>query len=239
MSPKKRNFSRNIGIYRLIDRKRIFKNFPKNMLYLEMLIFMDFWTKNYILQSNLKKSTFSSNFYIYGFMDQKLFFAKKSKEFLYLWIYGQKTIFSKWSQKKCFTQNCPYLRLCGQKSIFPNYLKKRTDLKKVIFLEILIFTDLWTKNKFSKLSQKHALPRNVDIYGDMDRKRFFQNDLKNRVIPKKVIFVEILIFTDLWTNNFFFKMIAKTFFSKSSKEKYLFLQFLYFWIYGQKTIFSK
>ena len=50
-----------------------------------------------------------------------------------------------WCQKNVFWSKYWYLRIYGQKVIL------------------------------SKLSQKRALHRNVGIYGDMDRKRFFQN----------------------------------------------------------------
>ena len=44
-----------------------------------------------------------------------------------------------------------------------------------------MFTDLWTKNDFFKSN----FPRNADIHGFMDKKRFFQNDLKKRAYHPK------------------------------------------------------
>ena len=44
--------------------------------------------------------------------------------------------------------------------------------KKVLLLEILIFTRIWSKQVFKVISRKRPLPRNIDIYGDMGKNRF-------------------------------------------------------------------
>ena len=52
-------------------------------------------------------------------------------------------------------------------------------LKNVVFVDMLMYTDLWRKKQyFSNDLKNRALSRNVDIYGNMDKNRFFQNDLK-------------------------------------------------------------
>ena len=48
--------------------------------------------------------------------------------------------------------------------------------------------------------KKRILPRNVDIYRDMGKKRLFQIDLK---------FPEMWIFTEIWAKYDFFKIISK------------------------------
>ena len=107
----------------------------------------------------------------------------------------------------------------GEKRFFENVdisdIWTKTKLSKcpqnnVIFLEILIYTDLWTKNDFLKLismqrpfprnidsyefsNKKRALPRIVDICGDVDQD---VNDLKKRRFPRNVdIFGDISIVT--------------------------------------------
>ena len=139
------------------------------------------------------------------------------------------------------------------KSHFSKWSKK----KNVIFLEILIFTDLWTKkdfikwsqynvpfleiliyilmfkNRFFKWWQKRVSTRNVDIYRDMDK-----NDLS-----RNVVFVEMLIFSDICTKNDFWKwaqniVIFIEMLIFSDIHMYLFLEFWYFRIYGQKTVFE-
>ena len=42
-----------------------------------------------------------------------------------------------------------------------------------------------------------CFPRNINIYGDMDKQRIFKSDLKN------VLFLEILVFSDIWAKNDF------------------------------------
>ena len=103
----------------------------------------------------------------------------------------------------------------------------------VPFLEILIYILLF-KNWFFKWSQERVLTRNVDIYRDMDK-----NDLS-----RNVVFVEMLIFSDICTKNDFWKwaqniVIFIEMLIFSDIHMYLFLEFWYFRIYGQKTVFFK
>ena len=46
----------------------------------------------------------------------------------------------------------------------------------------MLFTYFWTENNIFK----RALPQNVDIHGDVDKKRFLQNDLKRCALPRNV-----------------------------------------------------
>ena len=158
-------------------------------------------------------------------MDKKRFFLNNLKKcsFSSKCCYGQKTIFSTWSQNN------------------------------VLFLEILIFTNIWTKNDFSKMIWQSACPRNVDIHDDMEQKRRFPRNVdmcKKRLLQsdlqitysskkywdlgiygkktifskwsKKVLVPEMLIFTEIWTKNVgFLKMLiwAKNdFFNVISKK---------------------
>ena len=85
--------------------------------------------------------------------------------------------------------------------------------------------------------KKSTYTLNFDIFGDMDKKRIFQNDLSKTSFSKNLIFksdlkitcfseicsknhfsIEWLIFLDIWTKNIY---------SKRSKENYLFLKFWY------------
>ena len=129
-----------------------------------------------------------------------------------------------------FLSKCWYFRIHWQKTTFSKWSQN-----KDIFIEILIFTALWTRNDFLKLSQKTCFY--VDIYGY--NKRLFQNDLKIttfswkywylHIFGQKTIFIEILIFTDLWTKNDFLNWSQKMCFS----PKFWFLR-----RYGQKTGFQ-
>ena len=55
--------------------------------------------------------------------------------------------------------------------------------------------------KFQIDLKKRHLPRNVDIYVDMDKKRVFQNDLKKSRYRR---YVDILIY-DIWAKKPFLK----------------------------------
>ena len=139
------------------------------------MISKNFSSKCWYFRLYRQKPIFKSDFKITSFFTKCWYF----------WIYWQNTTFSKWSQN-----NDIFMEML----IF-TYLWTKNDFHWNI--DIYLF-DLWTKTFFSKLSQKCVLSRNVNIYKDMDKKRFF-------------------------------KMISKTSFSSIC---------LYFPIYEQKTIFS-
>ena len=109
---------------------------------------------------------------------------------------------------------------------------------------MIFITEICIKHDFFKMiSKERNFPWNIDIYGYMDiffsKCRCFQIYLllaKNdffKVITKNVIFLEMLVFLEIWTKHVFFKMISKTLFS--SKYWYSW----HFRIYGQKPIFQK
>ena len=119
-------------------------------------MFMDLWTKYDFFKMISKKRDVD----IYGDMDKKGFY---------------KVISRKWSNNN------------------------------VILIENVIFTDLWTINDFFNMISKKL---DIDIYRDMDKKLFF------KIISRKwshntVIFLEILIYTDLWIKNDIFKTISR------------------------------
>ena len=80
----------------------------------------------------------------------------------------------------------------------------QNDPKKRRFHRYVDICGYMAKNYFKKLFKK-SLFCNVDIADILAKKQFFQNDLTKRVLPcnvdNYVIFLEILIFTDLWTKN--------------------------------------
>ena len=154
---------------------------------------------------------------------------------IYLRLYGQKQIFSKWSQNndlflKMLTKNdlmlskCWYLRRFFQNdlkiTIFSSkYCQKIANI--MFYPEMLIcITEIWIKHDFFKMIAKERnFPWNIDIYGYMNiffsKCRYFQIYLlmaKNnffKVITKNVIFLEMLVFSEIWTKHVFFKMISK------------------------------
>ena len=83
-----------------------------------------------------------------------------------------------------------------------------------------------TWQNFPKLmpNQPH-FPRNMDIYGFMDKKRIFKNNLKIMCFSPK--------YSYLWSNG------RKTAISKWSQETWFSSKCWYSWILGQTTIFSK
>ena len=83
-----------------------------------------------------------------------------------------------------------------------------------------------------------ALFRNVDIYEDMDQKRFFfQNDIKKCRFRRNVAIFGYNNDFSKWSQN---NVISSKYwyFFKRSTEKYLFVEFWYFRRYGLKTIFQ-
>ena len=119
--------------------------------------------RNFTMSSRKKKS--SRTIDNYGFIEKNDFWKMISKKPHFprnVDIYGEKIYFSK------STQN------------------------KVVFLEIIICSELWVNKMISKLG------RNNDMYGFVDKKWFFQNDL-----TKVVIFPEMFIFSQIWVNNYF------------------------------------
>ena len=60
-------------------------------------------------------------------------------------------------------------------------------------------------NGYEKWSQKRPFSRNVYIFGNMYKKRLFQSDLKITIF----YWYKVLIFADLWTKKYFFKIISK------------------------------
>ena len=59
---------------------------------------------------------------------------------------------------------------------------------------MLKFSDIWTKNDFFEVIQKkRGYSRNVNIYGDMDKKLIFESDL----ITTSFMYLEMLKFWDI------------------------------------------
>ena len=90
-------------------------------------------------------------------------------------------------------------------TIFKSDLKKSFFFLKCccfeIFLEILMFFRLFEqKTIFSKRSNQKQLFLAYDIFGDMDKKRLFPNDLKKQYD----VFIEIVILTVFRTKYDFF-----------------------------------
>ena len=59
------------------------------------------------------------------------------------------------------------------------------------------------KQFFKVISKLHNFPRNVDIFGKKNKKQLFESNIK-----KKLIFLEIFIFTDIGKKRFL-KVISK------------------------------
>ena len=89
-----------------------------------------------------------------------------------------------------------------------------THARYQITKTISIFLEFWYFRRYRKSTwqqKEHFLPRNgqkrlllnVDIFRHMDKKLFFQRDLK------KSSFFLNLIFSMVWTKNYFFKEISK------------------------------
>ena len=85
-----------------------------------------------------------------------------------------KNIFSNWSQNNAlYFEMLISLYIWEKKVLFlEETIFSKWSQNNVNFLEIMIFLDIWIKNDFVKMiSRKCAYPRNVDIYGDMDKKQ--------------------------------------------------------------------
>ena len=134
--------------------------------------------------------------------------------------------FSKWSQKNnFFFSNSFFLNFeisgdMGKKDFF------QCDLKKTCFCVkgIWNITDIWTNDLikpsfFSKYW--HFRRYGQKLFWSQTNVLFRRYEQKTRDL--NVIFLEMLIFL----------------YNERSKENYLFLEFWYIRIYGQKTIFSK
>ena len=81
-------------------------------------------------------------------------------------------------------------------------------------------------------NMKHEMWQNVDIFGVMSQKRFF------KCFQKHFHFLEVLIFSDTFAKNYFFKW-TKTTVSKWAQKTSFFSKCWYFWRYGKTTIFAK
>ena len=134
--------------------------------------------------------------------------------------------FSKWFQK--FLKKTSLFSKYWYLSIY--WLKATFSMwpqNNVITFVSLIFADLWTKNVFFKEISKNV-PRNVDSYGNMYKKPFFQSVSKNhcfcryinvfgymskkrflKVISKNGIFLKILMYLDIWTKKMFQRYLKK------------------------------
>ena len=88
---------------------------------------------------------------------------------------------------------------------------------------MLIYTDLWTKNDFSKRSQKNVTFPNCWYLRSYEQKTTFLKWSQNNVI-----FLKIMKFADLDTKRFF----------QNDPKNVLFLDKLILRIYEQKTIFQ-
>ena len=126
-----------------------------------------------------------------------------------------------YQKKTDFIPKCLYLCRYRKRSIFSIWSQKN-----VAFVNMLIFWYIWAKNDFYKWSQNNML------------------------------FLELWIFSDIWIQNYFFKRISKnvaldicrsfgiyicqkTIFRSDLRKTSIFSKRWYFWISGQKTIFSK
>ena len=142
-----------------IGWNNFFKVISKIFPFLEMLIFLDIWTKKLFIQRDLKKSTFSLNFYIFGDMGKKRFFQSDLKinflflEMLIFLICGKNDFFKMISNNAIFSK-FGYFWTYGQITIFSK----------------------WSENKL-------PFPRNVDIFGCIVENRLFQSDFK--ITPPK------------------------------------------------------
>ena len=112
-------------------------------------------------------------------------------------------------------------------------------------------------NKILHFLKLTAFTRNINIYWDMDKKNFFQNDQKNVllfemlicsqiwprndffiVITKNVVLAKVLIFSEIGTSNDFQSDLTITW--KWFQKNFAFLEVLIFWKYvWAKLIFSK
>ena len=120
--------------------------------------------------------------------------------------------------------------------------------KNVHFMEMMIFLDIWSKNKFFEDKKQFFPndPKKTSLFWHIFKKQFLSNDSKN------VNFIEMLIFLDIWSKNKFFEG-KKKFFSKWFQKNVNFFEILiffeikkgfllecwYFRICGQKMIFKR
>ena len=73
----------------------------------------------------------------------------------------------------------------------------------------MFFLEIWAKNNFVKV--KKSFSRNIDIYGFINKKQFFQNKFKKWDFPrnvdtygdvdKKYRFIDFF-FVEIWANNY-------------------------------------
>ena len=63
----------------------------------------------------------------------------------------------------------------------------KSDFKKYLFLEMMIFLDLLAKKVFNDIFYL-----NFDIFGHMDQKRFIENNLKKRPFLRYVDICEYI-----------------------------------------------
>ena len=118
---------------------------------------------------------FRLNIDIFGHIGKKKFFLRKvtfPRILLFLqifvWYKYIKRICPKWSNKTLVSSICWYFWIFCQETTFTKWSQNN-----VIFLEILLFADLWTKTIFKMISKNVLYYAKVDIYGFMDKKWFF------------------------------------------------------------------
>ena len=128
--------------------------------------------------------------YTYG---QKKTFSHRSKNneiFLEILIYygsmDKNDFFKMISKNMLYPEMLKFTEICTNNDFF-----KMISIN-VVFVEILIFLDI---RYFKVISNKRNFLWNIDIFGNMVKKLFFQQDLN------KVHFPQILIFTQIWTKN--------------------------------------
>ena len=144
--------------------------------------------KKRFFQSDLKNNCFprKSDTYVirYGDMGKKLFFKLilKTRPFTRNVIFGnmgnrifQNGLKNVVYHEKSFFQSdlkkLPYPR----NDIFEDWQKTifKSDLKKGFVLKMLIFRNIWAKKDFFKVISNNVIfPRNVDLFGLMDKKLF-------------------------------------------------------------------
>ena len=116
----------------------------------------------------------------------------------FLWNVDIQRVMSKVQFKKC----SQYLQ-CNQKNkIYENMISKNViflnirffkkwSKQNILFIEMLIFSELWANLEKKIISEKGPLSRNVDIHRVMRKIRFMKNDLKKVLFLKMIYFQKI------------------------------------------------
>ena len=145
----------------------------------------------------------------------------------YFWPYEQKTIFLKYlildilifsniCTKNLFLKVISKQRYLSKCWCFRRYahkmVKKLIFLKKSkkinIFLDIMIFSNISTKNLFLKVITKQHYLSKCWSFWRYGHKTTYSKWSQNNVIFLKM-FAWILLFSEVWTKNDFFKVISK------------------------------